>query len=80
MIFQQTIYGGRNLTSWKNIVEYNNSSRKQTKREIGDSVLSNCDKRIFKTKSYLVTSEKKDIQNIIDIKNFRTLKKLLKVR
>ena len=54
----------------KNIVEYNNRSRKQTKIEIDDSLLSSCNERIVKTNSYLVTGEKKkNIQNIIDIKN-----------
>ena len=53
----------------KNMVEYNNRSRKQTKIEIDDSLLSSCNERIVKTNSYLVTGEKKkNIQNIIDIK------------
>ena len=61
----------------KNMVEYN-TSRKQTKIEIDDSLLNNCNERIAKTKSYLVTGEKKkNIKNIIDIKNFSTLKKLI---
>ena len=50
------------------MVEYN-TSRKQTKIEIDDSLLNNCNERIAKTKSYLVTGEKKkNIKNIIDIK------------
>ena len=62
----------------KNMVEYNNRSRKQTKIEIDDFLLNSCNKRIVKTNSYLVTgAKKKNIQNIIDIKNFSTLKKLL---
>ena len=60
------------------MVEYNNRWRKQTKIEIDDSLLSSCNERIVKTNSYLVTGEKKkNIQNIIDVKNFGTLKKLL---
>ena len=59
------------------MVEYN-TSRKQTKIEIDDSLLNNCNERIAKTKSYLVKGEKKkNIKNIIDIKNFSTLKKLI---
>ena len=62
----------------KNIVEYNNRSRKQTKIEIDDSLLNSCNERIIKTSRYLISGEKKiNIQNIIDIKNFSTLKKLL---
>ena len=62
----------------KNMVEYNNRSRKQTKIEIDDSLFNSCNERIVKTNSYLVTGQKKkNIQNIIDIKNFSTLKKLL---
>ena len=62
----------------KNIVEFNNRSRKQTKIEIDDSLLNSCNERIIKTSSYLISGEKKiNIQNIIDIKNFSTLKKLL---
>ena len=62
----------------KNIVEFNNRSRKQTKKEIDDSLLNSCNERIIKTSRYLISGEKKiNIQNIIDIKNFSTLKKLL---
>ena len=62
----------------KNIVEYNNRSRKQMKIEIDDSLLNSCKERIVKTCICLVTNEKKkNIQNIIDIKNFSTLEKLL---
>ena len=62
----------------KNMVEYNNRSRKQTKIEIDDSLLNSCNERIIKTSRYLISGEKKiNIQNIIDIKNFSTLKKLL---
>ena len=62
----------------KNIVEYDNRSRKQAKIEIDDSLLNSCNGRIVKTNSYLVTSEKKkNFQNITEIKNFSTLKKLL---
>ena len=62
----------------KSIVGYNNISRKQTKIDIDDSLSNRCNGRIIKTNSYLVTSEeKKNIRNIIDIKNFSTLKKLL---
>ena len=62
----------------KNNVEYDNRSRKQAKIEIDDSLLNSCNRRIVKTNSYLVTGEKKkNIQNIIEIKNFSTLKKLL---
>ena len=62
----------------KSIVGYNNISRKQTKIDIDDSLSNRCNGRIIKTNSYLVTGEeKKNIRNIIDIKNFSTLKKLL---
>ena len=62
----------------KNVVEYNNRLRKQTKIEIDDSLWNSCNERIAKTNSYLVTGEKKkNIENIIDIKNFNTLKKFL---
>ena len=40
------------------MVEYN-TSRKQTKIEIDDSLLNNCNERIIKTNSYLVIGEKK---------------------
>ena len=39
----------------KNIVEYNNISRRQTKIEIDDSLFNSCNERIVKTNSYLVT-------------------------
>ena len=53
-------------------------AQKQTKIEIDDSLLNSCNERIVKTNSFLITGEKKkNIQNIIDIKNFSTLKKLL---
>ena len=62
----------------KNIVEYNNRSRKEMKIQIGDSLFNSCNERIVKTNSHLVTGEKKkNVQNIIDVKNFTTLKKLL---
>ena len=62
----------------KNIVKYNNRKIKQMKIKIDGSLLNRRDEKIVKTNSYLVTSEKKkNIQNIIGIKNFSTLKKLL---
>ena len=62
----------------KNIVEYNNRSRKQRKIEIDDSPSNSCDKRIIKINIYLVTSEKKkNIQNIIDLNNFKHFKEAL---
>ena len=62
----------------KNIVKYNNRKIRQTKIKIDGSLLNRRDERIVKTNSYLVTSEKKkNIQKIVDIKNFSTLKKLL---
>ena len=42
----------------KNMVEYNNRSRKQTKIEIDDSLLNKCNERIIKTNSYLVIGDK----------------------
>ena len=44
----------------KNIAEYNNRSRKQTKIENDDSLLNSSGERFVKTNSYLVTSEKKE--------------------
>ena len=78
MIFEQIIYGRKGLHFLKNIVEYNNRSRKQTKVEVDNFLLNSCEERNIETKDYLVTSEKKEkIENVIDIKNFSTLKKLL---
>ena len=48
------------------------------KIQIGDSLFNSCNERIVKTNSHLVTGEKKkNVQNITDVKNFTTLKKLL---
>ena len=51
----------------------NNRSRKPTKIENDDSLFNSCNERIVE----LLSQTKKNIQNIIDIKNFSTLKKLL---
>ena len=59
MIFQQTIYRGKDQKKKKNIAQYKNRSRKQTKIENDDSLLNSCDERIVKKNSYLVTSEEK---------------------
>ena len=41
------------------------------KIQIGDSLFNSCNERIVKTNSHLVTGEKKkNVQNIIDVKEF----------